>query len=139
MVDVMALEEIQSTKRTPESDSELYASNCANLREILDEILKAKLSAKKGLDAAAKAKIQSEVNELRVRFGLAFVNLKKLNRLDKLRTKKIREDTSGVMQRVDQFHLQVNDQSSIMQVIRGFTEITSFFEGERDRPKIDEK
>ena len=139
MVDVMALEEIQSTKRTPESDSELYASNCANLREILDEILKAKLSAKKGLDAAAKAKIQSEVNELRVRFGLAFVNLKKLNRLDKLRTKKIREDTSGVMQRVDQFHLQVNDQSSKMQVIRGFTEITSFFEGERDRPKIDEK
>ena len=139
MVDVMALEEIQSTKRTPESDSELYASNCANLREILDEILKAKLSAKKGLDAAAKAKIQSEVNELRVRFGLAFVNLKKLNRLDKLRTKKIREDTSGVMQRVDQFHLQVNDQSNIMQVIRGFTEITSFFEGERDRPKIDEK
>ena len=115
----MALEEMQSTKRSPESDSELYASNCANLREILDEILKAKLSAKKGLDAAAKAKIQSEVNELRVRFGLAFVNLKKLNRLDKLRTKKIREDTSGVMQRVDQFHLQVNDQSRLlMQYIR---------------------
>ena len=36
-------------------------------------------------DSAAKSKVQSEINELRIQFGLAFVNLKKLNRLDKLR------------------------------------------------------
>ena len=103
---MMALEKMQSLKRSPESDSELYASNCTVLRDILDQILRAKVSLKKGAD---RTKVQSEIDELRVRFGLAFINLKKLNRLDKLRTKRIRENTAGVMQRVDQFHLRLQN------------------------------
>jgi len=140
IVDVMALEEMQSLKRSPESDSELYASNCALLREILDKILLAKLSLKKGVDGAVKSKVQSEVNELRVRFGLAFINLKKLNRLDKLRTKRIRENTSGVMQRVDQFHLQLqNLKYEVMHLQKEVTKCLQFRSADEDIKMVPEE
>jgi len=133
VVDCMALEELQSLKRSPESDSELYASNCANLRDILDQILKAKMSIKKAGDSAAKSKVQSEINELRIQFGLAFVNLKKLNRLDKLRTKRIRENTAGVMQRVDKFHLQLqNLRYEVMHLEKEVTKCLQFRSADED-------
>jgi len=139
-VDVMALEEMQSLKRSPECDSELYASNCALLRDILDQILQAKLSIKKGVDASVKSKVQSEINELRVRFGLAFINLKKLNRLDKLRTKRIRENTSGVMQRVDQFHLQLqNLRYEVMHLEKEVTKCLQFRSADQDINMISEE
>ena len=51
----------------------------------------------------------SELNELRVQFSMAFLALKKLNRLDKLRTKQSRDSTQQAKQRVDAFHLQLQN------------------------------
>jgi len=134
---MMALEKMQSLKRSPESDSELYASNCTVLRDILDQILRAKVSLKKGAD---KAKVQSEIDELRVRFGLAFINLKKLNRLDKLRTKRIRENTAGVMQRVDQFHLRLqNLRYELIHLEREVTKCLQFRSADQDVEMVSEE
>ena len=100
------MEEQQSENRTAECDSELFASNCSELKGILDSILKLKLALKK---EGQSSKLPQELSELKIKFGLAFINLKKLNRLDKIRTKRIRESTAEVMQRVDSFHLQLQN------------------------------
>ena len=46
---------------------------------------------------------------LRLEFSMHFLTLKKLNRLDKLRTKNCRETTGSSRQRVDSFHLQLQN------------------------------
>ena len=46
---------------------------------------------------------------LRLEFSMHFLTLKKLNRLDKLRTKNSRETTGASRQRVDSFHLQLQN------------------------------
>merc|ERR1712223_1791855 len=54
-------------------------------------------------------KVQQHLTELRTNFSLMFLTLKKLNRLDKIRTKKIRDNTNTSKQRVDAFHLQLQN------------------------------
>ncbi len=73
------LEEEQARNRSADDDSKLFTETCDLVRAKLAEMLDLKLK-KKGAAAA-------EMQELRVQATLAVVTLKKLNRLDKLRTK----------------------------------------------------
>jgi len=141
-MDLTRLEELQSESRTAECDSELYASNCAEMKQLLDDMLKARLALKAGGGGeSASAKVhQQELNELRVKFGLAFMNLKKLNRLDKIRTKRIRESTASVMQRVDTFHLQLqNLRYEVMHLEKEMTKCLQFRSRDQDIQLVSEQ
>ena len=46
---------------------------------------------------------------LRQEFSMHFLTMKKLNRLDKIRTKQSRDTTQAARQRVDSFHLQLQN------------------------------
>lgn len=49
------------------------------------------------------------MNHLRQEFASYFLTLKKLNRLDKLRTKQSRDNTQARRQQVDSYHLQLQN------------------------------
>jgi len=51
----------------------------------------------------------NELNYLRQEFSSHFLTLKKLNRLDKLRTKQCRDNTQARRQQVDSYHLQLQN------------------------------
>ena len=115
--DITKMEDRQSEARTAEEDSKLYAETCNAMKTMLDQMLEIKLAYKltaKGSPGVPPTKeqalkVQQELTELRTKFSLFFVTLKKLNRLDKLRTKKVRESTNEAKQRVDAFHLQLQN------------------------------
>ena len=90
-------------ERTGEEDLKMFKETCTELRNLMSEILDMKCKGK--LDETTK-KI---MNEKRIEASLLFVTLKKLNRLDKLRLKKMRDLTHDAKQRVDTFHLQLEN------------------------------
>ncbi|QQP42471.1 Uncharacterized protein FKW44_017154, partial [Caligus rogercresseyi] len=51
----------------------------------------------------------SEINELKTQIAMHFLSMKKLNRLDKIRLRRSREMTMQAKQRVDTFHLQLQN------------------------------
>lgn len=89
--------------RTGEEDLNMYKETCTELRVLMTEILNLKSKGK--LDEATK----SVMNDKRIQASLLFVSLKKLNRFDKLRLKKMRDLTHDAKQRVDTFHLQLEN------------------------------
>ena len=114
--EITKMEERQSDARTAEQDSKIFAETCNEMKTLLDQMLEVKLAYKTATKSSgasptkeAGAKVQQELTELRTKFSLMFLTLKKLNRLDKIRTKKIRENTNASKQRVDAFHLQLQN------------------------------
>ena len=114
--DITKMEERQSDARTAEQDSKIFAEACNEMKNLLDQMLDVKLAYKMATKNSGVAptkegalKVQQELTELRTKFSLLFLTLKKLNRLDKIRTKKIRETTNASKQRVDAFHLQLQN------------------------------
>lgn len=97
--DIQNLEMAQAAKRTPEEDAAAFSETCNKIRSWLDKMLEVKL--KKGS--------KTEVADLRVKSSLEFLSLKKLNRLDKFRTKAARDATSEAKQKVDGLHLQLQN------------------------------
>ena len=89
--------------RTGEEDLKMYKETCIQLRQLMAEILDMKCKGK--LDEATK----TIMNEKRIQASLLFVSLRKLNRFDKLRLKKMRDLTHDAKQRVDTFHLQLEN------------------------------
>ncbi len=89
--------------RTGDEDLLLFRQTCLELRKLMKEILELKLSSK------GSNKTASEITEKRVEASLLFVTLKKLNRLDKLRLKKARDGTHDEKQKVDTFHLELEN------------------------------
>ncbi|XP_062560482.1 THO complex subunit 5 homolog A [Armigeres subalbatus] len=97
----IAFEEQEAAKRPPETDAQLFYGTCGELRKLFDEIA----SLKKENSEEAKA----AVAEKRIEGSLAFVALKKLNRLDKVRIRDGREALHKEKLRVDSNRLQLQN------------------------------
>lgn len=100
---VVDFEEQELESRNGEEDLHQFKDACSKLCTIMKEILHLKLKAES--DKSDDAEIMSK----RVEGSLLFVTLKKLNRLDKLRLKRARDLTHDAKQRVDTFHLQLEN------------------------------
>lgn len=97
------MEEQEVELRTGEGDLKLFKETCLLIRQLMQEILELKMSAKSDED------VKKLINDKRIEACLLFVTLKKLNRADKLRLKKARDVTHDAKQRVDTFHLQLEN------------------------------
>lgn len=64
----------------------------------------------------------NDLSELKIKMSLQMLSLKRLNRLDKMRTKWSREETNGTKQNVDAFNLQL--QNLLYEVLHLRKEIT---------------
>lgn len=81
----------------------LFKETCAEFRRLMTEIMHLKMGNKN--DEQTK----KQMTEKQIDASLLFVTLKKLNRMDKLRLKKARDTTHDAKQRVDAFHLQLEN------------------------------
>lgn len=111
------LEEQQALERTAEQDSKLFRETCASMKSILAKMLEVKTGK-----TSKKTKATETLPELRTQFLLQFLTLKKLNRIDKLRTRHSREATVNAKARVDSFHLQL--QNLLYEVLHLQKEVT---------------
>ncbi|KAL9703784.1 hypothetical protein quinque_007302 [Culex quinquefasciatus] len=100
----IAFEEQEAAKRSPEADSKLFHATCDELRKLFDEIA----TLKKG-DGAASEEVKGKIAEKRIEGSLAFVALKKLNRLDKVRIRDGKEALHKEKLRVDSNRLQLQN------------------------------
>ncbi|XP_061178240.1 THO complex subunit 5 homolog isoform X1 [Saccostrea echinata] len=92
-------EEAEVDTRSPEKDVEIFKSTCADIRQAMLDIRSLK----------DKKAPHDEIDDKRVSVTLDFINLKKLNRLAHVRCKKVRENTNEAKQRIDQYHLQLQN------------------------------
>ncbi|XP_055531145.1 THO complex subunit 5 homolog [Wyeomyia smithii] len=97
----IAFEEQEAAKRSPDKDALLFHSTCDELRKLFDEI--ALLKKDDSEDAKTK------VTEKRIEGSLAFVVLKKLNRLDKVRIRDGKDALHKEKLRVDSNRLQLQN------------------------------
>lgn len=95
---VINFEEKGSAKRSAETDAKLYCEICKNIRSLLVEIFE--LKAEKSPDAAPK------IMEKTMQAAACVVTLKKLNRLEKVRSTAAREALNVEKQKVDSTNLQ---------------------------------
>ncbi|XP_055624945.1 THO complex subunit 5 homolog [Toxorhynchites rutilus septentrionalis] len=100
-VNTIAFEEQEASKRSPEKDAQLFHSTCDELRKLFDEIA----ALKKENSEEARLKIADK----RIDGSLAFVALKKLNRLDKVRIRDGKEALHKEKLRVDSNRLQLQN------------------------------
>lgn len=100
---VMDFEEQELESRDGEEDLKQFKDVCSTLSNLMKELLNLKLKAK------SDNSVESDIIQKRIEGSLLFVTLKKLNRLDKLRLKRSRDLTHDAKQRVDTFHLQLEN------------------------------
>ncbi|EAA13229.4 AGAP004746-PB [Anopheles gambiae str. PEST] len=100
-MNTIAFEEQEASKRSPIKDANLFHATCDELRSIFADI--AKLKADSSEDAKQK------IAEKRIEGSLAFVLLKKLNRLDKVRIREGRDALHKEKLRVDSNRLQLQN------------------------------
>ncbi|XP_041772208.1 THO complex subunit 5 homolog [Anopheles merus] len=100
-MNTIAFEEQEARKRSPIKDANLFHVTCDELRSIFADI--AKLKADSLEDAKQK------IAEKRIEGSLAFVLLKKLNRLDKVRIREGRDALHKEKLRVDSNRLQLQN------------------------------
>uniref|UniRef100_A0A182JS38 Uncharacterized protein n=1 Tax=Anopheles christyi TaxID=43041 RepID=A0A182JS38_9DIPT len=100
-MNTIAFEEQEASKRSPVKDANLFHATCGDLRTIFADI--AKLKADSTEDAKQK------IAEKRIEGSLAFVLLKKLNRLDKVRIREGRDALHKEKLRVDSNRLQLQN------------------------------
>nr|CAD7434680.1 unnamed protein product [Timema monikensis] len=98
---VIDYEEAEAGSRDPEKDKELFRKACDDIRTMMDEITE--LKTKRSEDS------KGEIIDRRIKASLLFVVLKKLNRLEKFRTKTSRDTMNRVKQQVDSYHLQLQN------------------------------
>ena len=94
-------EEKQAIERPASKDSANFKITCDNMKQILGKVLEAKQSTPR--------KSSEFMAELKTDFLMNIMSLKKLNRLDKLRTKHSREGTIEAKSKVDNCHLQLQN------------------------------
>uniref|UniRef100_U5EKA3 Putative fms n=1 Tax=Corethrella appendiculata TaxID=1370023 RepID=U5EKA3_9DIPT len=94
-------EEKESIKRTPEKDAIIFHNTCEDIRHLFKEISVLK---KENTDEA-----RSKIADKRIEGSLAFVLLKKLNRLDKVRIRSGRDALHKEKLRVDSNRLQLQN------------------------------
>lgn len=98
---IISYEEREAIERLPENDSECFLSTCDNIRKAMNKIAKLKTIG----DANAK----DEIRELQIQTSLAFIELKKLNRMEKFRTKFARDSLIASKSSVDSRHLHLQN------------------------------
>lgn len=102
---VIEFEEAEASARDPEKDVVLFRKTCDDIRKLMEQI--AELKAKNvGVNSE---QILAEITENRIQASLLFVVLKKLNRLEKFRTKMSRDTLNREKQQVDSYHLQLQN------------------------------
>ena len=102
---MIEFEESEASARDPEKDMDLFRKTCDDIRKLMEEI--AELKAKN--TGVKSQQILAEITEHRIRASLLFVVLKKLNRLEKFRTKMSRDILNREKQQVDSYHLQLQN------------------------------
>ncbi|XP_043273169.1 THO complex subunit 5 homolog [Venturia canescens] len=98
---IISYEEKEAMDRSPEEDSKNFLSCCETVRRGMNEIAQLKASD----DPSAK----DQVRELQIQTSLAFLELKKLNRMEKFRTKFARDSLTAAKSAVDSKHLQLQN------------------------------
>ncbi|XP_043589359.1 THO complex subunit 5 homolog [Bombus pyrosoma] len=98
---IISYEEKEAIERLPENDSESFLSTCDNIRAAMNKIAKLKTTG----DVNAK----DEIHELQIQTSLAFIELKKLNRMEKFRTKFARDSLISSKSSVDSRHLHLQN------------------------------
>ncbi|XP_046356426.1 THO complex subunit 5 homolog [Haliotis rufescens] len=93
-------EEEEVDSHDPHDDLGVFKTSCDIMRASVSDINK----LKQNKEANAE-----ELEEKRINASLQFVVLKKLNRLAHFRCRKVREGTSEAKQRIDQYHLQLQN------------------------------
>jgi len=101
--DVWKQEENEAATRDANTDLDSFMSTFGNFRKLLSDIHHLKTKGAPG------TLTDGEITERKIQGSLMFVVLKKLNRLDKLRSKTIRDATAEARQKVDSFHLQLQN------------------------------
>ncbi|KFO19728.1 THO complex subunit 5 like protein [Fukomys damarensis] len=107
-------EEAEVDLRDPGRDYDLYKYTCQELQRLMAEIQD--LKSRGGKDVAV------EIEEWRIQSCVHFMTLKKLHRLDHIRLKKGRDQTHEAKQKVDDYHLQL--QNLLYEVMHLQKEIT---------------
>lgn len=98
---ITAYEEEEAAKRDPEEDMSLYGNTCEEFVKLVNEIAE--------LKTVNTEQATTQIREKRIQASLLFVTLKKLNRLEKFRTKTSRDTLHRVKQQVDSLHLQLQN------------------------------
>ncbi|XP_042688173.1 THO complex subunit 5 homolog, partial [Centrocercus urophasianus] len=120
-------EECEVDLRDPIKDYELYKETCQELQRLMAEIQELK---SRGVKDNA-----SEIDERRVQSCVHFMTLKKLNRLAHIRLKKGRDQTHEAKQKVDAYHLQL--QNLLYEVMHLQKEITKCLEFKSKHEEIE--
>ncbi|XP_032085602.1 THO complex subunit 5 homolog [Thamnophis elegans] len=120
-------EEAEVELRDPSRDYELYKQTCQDLQRLMAEIQELKSKGHK--DSAA------EIEERRIQSCVHFMTLKKLNRLAHIRLKKGRDQTHEAKQKVDAYHLQL--QNLLYEVMHLQKEITKCLEFKSKHEEIE--
>lgn len=113
--------------RDPGRDYELYKYTCQELQRLMAEIQD--LKSRGGKDVAV------EIEDRRIQSCVHFMTLKKLNRLAHIRLKKGRDQTHEAKQKVDAYHLQL--QNLLYEVMHLQKEITKCLEFKSKHEEID--
>ncbi|KAM5194386.1 THO complex subunit 5 isoform 2-T2 [Mantella aurantiaca] len=120
-------EEAEVDLRDPRKDYQLYKETCEELQRLMAEIQD--LKSKGSKDASA------EIEERRIKSCVHFMTLKKLNRLAHIRLKKARDQTHESKQKVDAYHLQL--QNLLYEVMHLQKEITKCLEFKSKHEEIE--
>ncbi|KAM5200330.1 THO complex subunit 5 isoform 2-T2 [Hipposideros larvatus] len=120
-------EEAEVDLRDPGRDYELYKYTCQELQRLMAEIQD--LKSRGGKDVAV------EIEDRRIQSCVHFMTLKKLNRLAHIRLKKGRDQTHEAKQKVDAYHLQL--QNLLYEVMHLQKEITKCLEFKSKHEEID--
>ncbi|XP_029475607.1 THO complex subunit 5 homolog isoform X3 [Rhinatrema bivittatum] len=118
-------EEAEVDLRDPSKDYELYKQTCQDLQRLMAEIQ----------DLKNKGNSTAEIEERRIQSCVHFMSLKKLNRLAHIRLKKGRDQTHEAKQKVDAYHLQL--QNLLYEVMHLQKEITKCLEFKSKHEEID--
>ncbi|XP_075069548.1 THO complex subunit 5 isoform X3 [Mixophyes fleayi] len=120
-------EEAEVDLRDPTKDYLLYKETCEDLQKLMAEIQD--LKSKGSKDMAA------EIEEKKIQSCVHFMTLKKLNRLAHIRLKKARDQTHESKQKVDAYHLQL--QNLLYEVMHLQKEITKCLEFKSKHEEIE--
>ncbi|XP_063310811.1 THO complex subunit 5 homolog [Pelobates fuscus] len=120
-------EEAEVDTRDPRKDYQLYKDTCQDLQRLMAEIQE--LKSKGSKDGAL------EIEERKIQSCVHFMTLKKLNRLAHIRLKKARDQTHEAKQKVDAYHLQL--QNLLYEVMHLQKEITKCLEFKSKHEEIE--
>ncbi|XP_012275118.1 THO complex subunit 5 homolog isoform X2 [Orussus abietinus] len=98
---IISYEEKEAMDRTPENDYDVFLKTCDSIRRGMNKIAK--------LKSSGDDNVKEDIRELQIEVSLAFMELKKLNRMEKFRTKFARDSLIAAKSNVDSRHLHLQN------------------------------